>query len=391
MTQHILIIVFTVMSLNIGTSQGSILASYQEGEHCFTIVSSSSKVLNSIEKINYRLTPVDPFTETVTRITNYQDHFGFKEPKRGVVNSKYYQSPFFNKTNYHEFLEPDQTFISEYLEDPSNFQVDIFNSTRYESIEEDFIDTFSVVCNNTPAYSRLVIDVNHKLIELGYLDHLYKESLDGLQTGALRRFEFDQGVYGFGRLSLSTMHALGFSGYEQYAENRKKKSHYILEHTPCVVIEPDLKHHIEEVEYETIVYYGEDIEKLTYTDIITKQPIHYSFYRPESKLLTVNNNLPYRMMKKSRPEDFKARTNHMTEDEIYPGAGLLEYECVCLDDINYMDIAREAEQALSKLGYEVDNQFGNVTKKALAEFQIKTEMPIGFLDYGTLDLLGVEY
>jgi len=69
----------------------------------------------------------------------------------------------------------------------------------------------------------------------------------------------------------------------------------------------------------------------------------------------------------------------------------VEEECICQSYSSIIEIESEIETKLSDLGYTIDSAFGQISKRALAEYQIENNRPIGFLDLQTLDRLGVEY
>ncbi len=81
------------------------------------------------------------------------------------------------------------------------------------------------------------------------------------------------------------------------------------------------------------------------------------------------------------------------EVEIQKG-GFSEWrEIACAADVT-IDLYADVQKALITHGYDVgpdgaDGQFGVTTKSALVQYQKDNELPVGALDYETLDSLGV--
>jgi len=70
---------------------------------------------------------------------------------------------------------------------------------------------------------------------------------------------------------------------------------------------------------------------------------------------------------------------------------VIEEQCLCPSNKNLDRIQTQIETKLCEMYYEVDGKYGVVTKRSLAEFQLRNNRPIGFYDLITLDLLGINY
>jgi peptidoglycan hydrolase-like protein with peptidoglycan-binding domain len=244
-----------------------------------------------------------------------------------------------------------------------------------------------VICGDDPSYDAIVLAVQSRLDSLSYLDITAVDGFDSATKTALIKYQKDKQIV-IGNLTIETLAHLKIEGFSEGGNDKGESQ----QNNSCVtgkIMLPDTT--FVTIEFDRVIYEGNSLAKLVFFNNGTDRDIHASDYDPSNPLHSIEKNRDYNKLRKRDPDNFKTVRSSVTEIENIVEGGHKLLQCLCLDDPNYTAYAQAVEQALSSLGYEVDGKFGESTKRSLAKFQIENQRPIGFLDFGTLDLLEVQY
>ena len=272
-----------------------------------------------------------------------------------------------------------------YLQSPNDFtygQSVVKKSTDNGGVTE----WKEILCATDPRYSNIIASIQTKLNSLGYYEEKINQKLNPATKDALVEYQ-EANSLPIGHLDVETLKSLDIEGYatESILGNNQQSN-------PCTFsLYTEAATALQPVQINREIYTGDNGSKLIYFNYITKADITDANYDINNPYHVIETNRKYQKLKKKESSNFTIEPTIIEQEITTRKGGYESFDCVCLDDENYQAYQTEVEQALSDQGYEVDNAFGEITKRSLAEYQIANHRPIGFLDFGTLELLGIEY
>lgn len=287
-------------------------------------------------------------------------------------------------------------FKDAYLLMPEDFEI---TETQIETTKDKhggFTEWKEVVCTNEPYFAQVIELLEHKLFERGYqLDVGTSPLLSSTAKEALVKYQKDLKLP-IGNLDYETLSRLDIDGFEALGIDLTEFKNKIKSSIKpsCQVIQYGEERNDYEIHrYSGYVYTGPLANKLDIFDYITLERINDKKYDPENQRHAIEYNKKTKKMMSKYPNDFYKRDNVVKEEkeEKIEAGWNLYVDCLCPTDKKLTSLHPKIEAALSQLGYDTDSTFGTTTQQSLVKFQMENDRPFGVIDFGTLDLLGIEY
>ncbi len=238
------------------------------------------------------------------------------------------------------------------------------------------------ICDDHPQLNEIIDAVNTYLINNEYISSS-NDFFQGLEDYQ-REHKLPLGSLDITTLLSMGMHITNLSRqeYKYYTEGPDEQC-YAGYYTETNVI-------IDTIPYSTYIYTGDERHKLSFFDCTHEYKVHWRLYDSQSDTECIHENRAFKTLFKNSPEDFKKTTGHLEKQFLTNLDAKMEfYPMLCPDNVEYTLISYDAEDVLRRLGYEIDNEFGKVTRRSLYTYQYDKNLPIGFFDKETVKTLGL--
>ncbi len=268
-----------------------------------------------------------------------------------------------------------------YIANPSVFTA----STRTYDKSSMLVEWKEVLCGDDPNYHEKVCWVAERLDDYGFYEMLDRPNkLTSDLKKSLIKFQKHYQLP-IGQLDMKTLEALEDLNNIDYVE--KNLSREPLFRSSAFFMIPTITH-LAFKGSEGYHYYGKNKKELKYFNAITGKKIKWKNYNPHYAEHLVVEDQKFELMIEKEREYFKLESIKIDPQVVYE---LDEFAIIGEHEEAFPHFAILVEDKLKDLGYKVDGAFGDITRSSLASLQKLHKLPVGFLDFGTLDLLNITY
>lgn len=254
--------------------------------------------------------------------------------------------------------------------------------TRVLISQGGFTEWKKVICGDRSDYGQIVIEVQNALTRRGF-DVGVPDNQFGYQSkAALEKFQKANGLP-IGNLDFETLRALRVDHGDPNQVDYDSTDVDLTQDQPTMDDEACWGVYVLN---EEPVYEASQVQKPIYIGSNPKELNLVDFYgKPIAK-----NDRKLKKLLKKHPESIQWETIE-TQVEVKGEDDIVKRQILCDDRADYPTILNMVLDKLSFYGYEVDIDFTPKSRAALAKYQQEHGLLMGYLDYKTLDHLGISF